>query len=88
MKNDLLRYWAQCSAITTFHVVAVSICATGLLLSSAAEDLGPIGPATIIMGIALMVLSVLMEVVLVLRLLLQFLAKKLQSVLKERDAQT
>ena len=79
MKKHFLQYWAECSAFTTLHVVALAVLATGLLLALSAEELGPSGPMTIVMGIAMMALSFFIEAILVLRLSAQFLAKKLQA---------
>jgi hypothetical protein len=84
MKN-FLYFCASWGSFTTLHIFAFAQFATGLLLALSAEDLAQAAPFAVVLGIALMAMSIFIEVIIGLRISTAFFAKKIQTAVFEKN---
>jgi hypothetical protein len=84
MKN-FLTFCASWGSFTTLHIFALSQFSTGLLLALSAEDLAQAAPFAVVLGIALMVMSIFIEAIIVIRVSTALVAKKIQTAVFEKN---
>jgi len=84
MKN-FFSFCANWGTFTTLHIYALAQFATGLLLALSAEDLAQAAPFAVVLGIALMAMSIFIEAIIGVRVSTAFFAKKIQSIVFEKN---